>query len=169
VKVGFAILIILLSVSCVTQRKCLEKFPPDIDSVLTIRDTTIYRDTVISRYLPGDTVYSWRYIFDTVEINTEPELYPPDTAFAETDLALAKAWVDVRGRFSKVNVILIQKDTTLQFRLDSALRASDHWERLYITEVHTVPERFIPLWTKILISALVLIILLILLRGILKN
>lgn len=42
--------------SCITQKKCFEKFPPQIitkDSIV-VKDTVIYRDTTIT--LPGDTL-----------------------------------------------------------------------------------------------------------------
>jgi hypothetical protein len=54
------ILFILLAVisfsSCVTQKRCFRKFPPQVitkDSIV-VKDTTIYRDTTIT--LPGDTL-----------------------------------------------------------------------------------------------------------------
>lgn len=61
------ILIILLAVvslnSCITQKRCFQKFPPQVitkDSIV-IKDTTIYRDTTIA--IKGDKVT----IHDTID------------------------------------------------------------------------------------------------------
>lgn len=48
------ILSIFLLTSCVTQRKCAAKFPPQITSTTIIKDSVVYRDTTIT--VPGDTV-----------------------------------------------------------------------------------------------------------------
>lgn len=54
-KYLFIAIIAVLS-GCATQRRCFEKFPPQVitrDSIIQ-KDTTIYRDTAIT--IPGDTV-----------------------------------------------------------------------------------------------------------------
>jgi len=54
-KYLFIAIIAVLS-GCATQRRCFEKFPPQVitkDSIIQ-KDTTIYRDTTIT--IPGDTV-----------------------------------------------------------------------------------------------------------------
>ena len=83
----------LAATSCATQKRCLEKWPPQIDPIDTVvvthvKDTTIYRDTTITIRIPADTVR------DTVKIEAKPKSeYSADTARSETEYAKATAWI----------------------------------------------------------------------------
>lgn len=85
------ILTLICSVSCVTQRRCYEKFPP--------QDTTItWHDTVYFVSLETDTVHSVSYITDTV--------------YASTGTAGGSAWVINDTIYLNV----WQKDTIIEYR-----------------------------------------------------
>lgn len=92
--------------SCVTQRRCVEKFPPitTIDTIETFQiiDTTIYV------HLPADT------IIDSILIESEPG-YVSDIALARGEYGEAKAWISD----SKLRVQLTINDTLIAHRIDS--------------------------------------------------
>ena len=137
--------------SCTTQRKCLRRFPPALDTLITVQtnDSTVYRDTVVYRYLLGEVR------IDSVPIPCPPPpvAYIPDTARAETSLAVAKAYWD----YPSIKLILEQRDSMLAFKLDSVKREyfSERVVTETITQVHEV--KYIPgFWkacTYILIGA----------------
>lgn len=86
---------------CVTQKKCLQKFP-----VQEIHDTLIvYHDTIITVPVLGtDTVYSYGTIHDTV--------------YATSGTAHSVSYVT----HDTLRLYVWQSDTTLKVRLDSAIR-----------------------------------------------
>lgn len=104
------------NVSCATQRKCLQKFPPD-----TVRvTTTVYRDTIVPVYIPRtDTVYKYGHLTDTI--------------FAISGSAGAKVYI-VRDT---IKLFVWQNDTTLQVKLDSVIKEIKVKE----TEIHTIKEK----------------------------
>ena len=116
--------------SCVTQRRCLKKFPPVVRIDTVVQDTTIYRDTTVYRYLPGDTVTK-----DSI-IEVPVELYVPPVT-AETSLARAEAWIQNR----RLQLLLIQKDSLLQFKIDSAVSANSRVEYITETRTHQLPPK----------------------------
>lgn len=158
------IITLFLLASCVTQKKCLEKFPPRTDTIITVRDTTIYKDTIIYIQVEGDTVLKVVRLSDTIFL--PGQVYVPDTAFAETELAFAKSWLDLSPL--QIQLMLFQKDTTLRKKLDSALVKSNHWEQMYIEQTNILPEPFIPLWIKVVMTILSIVTLVLLLKNILK-
>ena len=97
---------------CVTQRTCLQKFPPVVQTI--VKDTTIYRDTVLYIYLPADTVYN----SDTVYVNNEGQSFTLGRIITETGYARAEAWVND----SKLYQVLFHKQSALELRYDSLLR-----------------------------------------------
>ena len=85
------ILLLLLLSSCVTQRRCLEKFP--------VKDTVVYHDTVYQVHVPpADTVIRWGEIHDTV--------------YASSGTASGQAWVTHDTLWLNV----WQRDTVVQYR-----------------------------------------------------
>lgn len=123
---------------CVTQRRCLQKFPPRTDTVtvVEIRDSLVYKDTVIFVRLPGelrtDSVF--------IPCPPPPPAYIPDTARAETSLAIARAWWD----HPNIMLSLTQKDTTIEHRLDSAIKESYHWRNEYTKVTRVISEKYVP-------------------------
>jgi len=122
--VRWILLIILVLNSCTTQKRCLQKFPPIVGVDTIIYTTTVYRDTVILRYLPGDTVFS----HSIEKVPVRAAIRPVE---AETSLAYARAWISEK----RLRLMLIQKDSVFRFKLDSAIRANERIE--YITEIKT--------------------------------
>lgn len=137
-KIAGIILTLILISSCITQKRCLTKYPPIADTVkiTQARDSIILRDTTIYIKIPGES------LTDSIMIPC-PEIinYIAETAFAETPLAKAWAW----WQYPEVRLKLIQKDTTIETRLEEAIREAYHWKSEYnkITKVPD-PVRYIP-------------------------
>ena len=102
----------LFNTSCVTQKACLNKFPPIVNTI--VKDTTIYRDTVLFVYLPADTVRDSVPVY----INSEGNPITLGRIITETDYARAEAWVSD----SKLYQVLFHKQSALELRYDSLLR-----------------------------------------------
>ena len=131
------ILLALTVTSCVTQRKCLQRFPPRSDTLLIVstRDTIIYRDTIIFLEVVGARVW------DSIIIPCPPPKseFIPDTARAETTLAKALAWWD----YPEIHLLLEQKDSIIILR--AALKESRHWQEKYQEITKTLqPIKYVP-------------------------
>lgn len=116
---------------CVTQRRCLVKFPPDTITKIETTHSIEYRDTTIFRTIPGDSVF----VFDTIRlpISGTPLTIPPLTA--RLSLAHSTAWVDN----NRLNLGLWIDSTTLQFKLDSAKATVTDTVRIHTTDIIQVP------------------------------
>jgi hypothetical protein len=127
-----------LSFSCVTQRRCNAKFPPQTsvivkDSIIT-KDTIIYRDKIVPYYIKGDTVFAEKKVPVTVDISP---------VWAQNDYATASAWIEG----SRLKLQLIQKDQVIKIIIDSAFKEVSHWkEKFSSKEVTKIPEpvKYIP-------------------------
>ena len=140
------IVLSLLAAGCVTQRKCLERWPPDI----MYHDTVIYRDTTLYVTLPPDTVHGsdTMLIIDQIAVTI-------DTMVLETDYAIAWAWV----AGSRIHQRLAHKLTVLELRYDSLLQEKVK----VITVTNTIREkpRFNGmLWQIITLAGIILLIIL---------
>ena len=138
---------ILIMSSCVTQRRCLQKFPPTTDTirVTEIRDSIVYKDTTITIHLPGKTVTD--SVFIPVEI---PSTYKPDTVRAVTQLATATAYLSKLGH---LRLDLTQSDTTIYLRLENALKEAYFWRSEYERVKMTPPPvKFVPKVYKIALT-----------------
>ena len=140
-KKAIFILSIVLAVlsSCVTQRRCNYKFPSKNDTIRieTIRDSIVIKDTTIYITLPGEVVH------DSIEIPCPDPgpAYIPKKVTAETSLAKATAW----WSYPVIKLELIQKDTTIEKRLNQALKESYYWKTEYKKIIVTPqPEKHIP-------------------------
>jgi len=140
-----ALLVCFVAFSCVTERRCLWKYPivPEIvkkDSVI-IKDTIIYRDRYIPYYIKGDTQ------FVDKPVPVEKNIIPIRLEL-ENDYAKAKAWVEN----SRLKLQLEQKDQVIEFKLDSADKEVRHWKEKWTNEKQTivVKEKFIPKWVRTL-------------------
>ena len=106
-------LAILTSCSCPKQLVRLQKrcpLPEKRDTVW-IQGETIYRDTVIYRYLPGES--------KTVEVRIPVVRDLPDTSIIlQTTYATALAHL----KKNKLGLELIQHDTVFQFLLEKAIK-----------------------------------------------
>ena len=134
------ILILILGfffASCVTLKRCNKKFPPEVivkDSIV-YKTNTVYKDTTIFIQLPPDTVFSVKDSLVEVYIDKETGLINSDTSVLANDFATAYAWVID----SKLKQMLVQNDSLMEFKLDSAVRVTnDYWEK-YHSEVILKP------------------------------
>jgi hypothetical protein len=141
--------------SCVTQKKCNSKFPPSTETVTIVkeRDSIVYKDTTIFIKLPQE------YMTDSVIIPCPPPAtgFIPDTAYAETSLAFARAWFN----WPNIKLQLTQKDTTIEKRLADAQKESYYWRSEYNkVKIIPPPVKYIPgiyriafwLWIFVILS-----------------
>jgi len=140
------IIAVLLLSSCSMQKWCWEHYPvvPDTITIETMRDSIVYRDTLVTVYISSETV-----VIDSVEIPCPPPLFfRPDTAIAVASFSEARAW------FSYPNIILklTQKDIEIELRIDSAIKEAYYWREKYeqitaVQEVVRIPLVYrIALW-----------------------
>ena len=130
---------LLVLTSCVTQRRCNAKFPPGRDTIKieTTRDSIVYKDTIVYVKIPGERE------IDSIPIPCPPPPsdYIPRRVYAETSLAKASAWWD----YPVIKLELIQKDTTIERRLDNAIKEAYRWKSEY-EKITIMPEqvKYIP-------------------------
>jgi len=127
----------VLSLSC-SRRWCNTRFPPTADTIriTSVRDSIIYRDTTILLEIEGEIQR------DSIPIPC-PEIsdYFPDTARAETSLAKAWAW----WAFPRIQLKLVQKDTTITKKLYNAIKEAHHWRFEYERiKIKPEAEKYIP-------------------------
>ena len=112
-----AVVAIMIAVaSCSPQRRLARLIDhyPDLmprDTVVVVRDTTIYRDTTVYRTVFGGIVH------DSIPIPIEVDL-PYMSLKRAISLAWAEAWVEGRQLDLTVGV----NDSVFEFKLDSAIR-----------------------------------------------
>ena len=124
------VILCIIATSCVTQRACYEKFPPQVG----VKDTVVYRDTVYFFRTDRDTVWAVASWMDTVSV--------------DEGLIIGQAWVARDSIYIKV----VQRDTLIQWR-DSV-----RTEIKEVTKVVTAPPEFsAKLWQYIILAAIVLI------------
>ena len=123
----------LLLYGCNPGRYCERHFPPVHDTtVITHTDSVIqYKDHIVPYYLPPDTVYVYK--IDTLPITVPGKLFLGKTVTASNDFCNAMAWSSIQGRLINTHLLLSEKDTTLQFKLDSAVKTVTYWKSKYTT------------------------------------
>ena len=112
------IFILLLLSGCVTQKRCLDKFPPD--TVTVTHDTTIFKDTMVFRKIKGDTVYIERILYHYMPSEHTPIKRNYEPILLQTALCVARSYI----AGNRIKMSLVQKDSVFQFKLDSAIRAN---------------------------------------------
>ena len=134
------ILLFILSIgylsSCVTLKRCNEKYPPQVitkDSIIYKKGETVYKDTTVYVYLKADTVYQVEQIY--VFKDSATGLFKSDTSELKTSLAESYAWVD-KGLLQH---LLIQNDSIIEYKIDSAIQVTDNKWESYHSEVKTYP------------------------------
>jgi hypothetical protein len=111
------IIAVLMISSCATQNKCDRKFPcTGKDSISVITKTeTIYRDTIIYVYVPGEKVTETKLVYVDANGIMHSDISKLYTSFAES-----WAWVEN----GKLMHELMQKDTTLARHIKNAIKES---------------------------------------------
>lgn len=165
-KLLFISLIILLGLSsCITQKRCNQKFPPTVTVVTN--DSIVYRDSIVEKIvevpiiIKGDTVTKT----ETVYVDGNTGLVNSKPVHAETEFAEATAQV----KDGDLNLTLIQKDTL--FKVQAKAKESYYWKEKYLTEktnsvIREVEDKKIPKFYTIMsyigvISVTILIVYLI--------
>lgn len=104
---------LLILSGCVTQKRCLLKFPPQTD---TIRSSVIeYRDTTVTVSITADTVIKYEDVIMPFDIT---KIKP---AIAETEYARAEAMLLENNSDYKLQLTLQQKSKQIEYRLDSVI------------------------------------------------
>lgn len=140
----YLLLITFLLSSCITSEKCQRRYPPQVttlvkDSIIE-KTSTIYKDSLVYLKLNPDTVTLIQY--EHYSNPDDPTIITIDSISAENRFCVAWSWVDD----SQLGLSLIQKDTLLAFKLDSAIRISNYYRELYHSELNKEVQqiRYIP-------------------------
>ena len=139
------LILFVLACSCTTMDKCNRKYPPvesfEISDSVVTETITVYKDSLIPYKVDPDTVTLFEYIY-VVKDPSRPSLIDIDSIFAENEFSMAFSWV----KQSTLGLSLIQKDTTLEFLLDDAVRETHDWTKLYHSELRKEVKvvRYIP-------------------------
>lgn len=124
--VVFFIVISMVGCSCPKRlTRLMERCPPPVEVDTVYSTLILYRDTIIYREIPGQTIR------DTVKVPVEVEL-PEMSLKSASTLAEATAWI----KDFELGLELIQYDSILEFKLDSAIRVST--DTITFTETETV-------------------------------
>lgn len=118
----------------------------------SIRYVQSYRDTNIYYFILGDTIH------DTTNIYISKGLVNSKPITLENKFSISNAYV----KNSKLYLSLIAKDTTLQIRLDSAIRESKYYRFMYEKNINSkdtiVEVNKTPWYIKSLIVILILLL-----------
>jgi len=126
--------VILILVGCSPQKRLarlLERHPLSTDTVVIVKDTTIWRDTTVFRLIPGDTIYKDTVIAYEIDI-------PYTELITRSTLAEATAWIFNNS----LGLELIQYDSLFEFKLDSAIRVDK--DSVYVEIVREIPVEIKP-------------------------
>jgi len=148
------LLLLIIGTSCVTQKRCNEKFPQVASTI--IKDSIVYRDSIIYKpiivevKIPGDTVTKETIVYlNKGLVNSFPLI-------AETTFAKAIAQVVN----SKLTLNLYQKDTTYNQRYDSVVKEAYYWKERYnskevtkVVEKKVIPKFYI--WMSVIAGILI--------------
>ena len=130
--------------SCATQKRCSMKFPPKVEviqkdsiyEIITFRDTTIYIQLEGKIVTKTDTVYVQNGVILNKEIRGESK-------FATAIAGIAK---------NKLYLRLTDKDTTLEIKLNNAIKMARYFEMKFNTEKKVeYIEKDLTKWQKFLI------------------
>ena len=161
----YILLLALLFTACTPTQRLQRLYtrhpylvPTDsVKIVTTIRDTVIYRDTIINLYLPSDTLF----VQDTVLIidvfdNPVDGKVSSDTLRLESRMARAWSWV----LDNELNLQLADKDTTLPIRLENAIKEIQRLEKTIEEKNTIITKKQIPkfymimAWVGVVLSLL---------------
>lgn len=139
---------ILLLSGCVTQERCLEKFPPQefVRDSIVYKTKVEYKDTTIYKELPADTqrvevpITVRVPIHDSVFVNIPINV---DTSFVETDYAMAFGWINN----SRLGLEIMNKPKAFEFNLQNKL--TDRYKEHNKHEKEVIEVEVIPLFYKI--------------------
>lgn len=131
-KVLFILTLVILASCSPTKRlaRLLERHPqPEKRDTLYIPGETIYRDTTVYKYLPGEVSVESTYIDVPISI--------PDT-FIEASTSAADAIAYLQDNV--LGLQLIQFDTVIQWKIDSALVYHTDTIKVNVEKIVTVEK-----------------------------
>jgi len=129
-------LIALIFSSCVTQKRCSKKYPPQvshrIDSIYIYKEIIKWKDTVIYKDLPPVTVQKFVDVKDTLKLIG--------------NYSKALSWV------SAGKILGSLKEGIRPVKIEYKIKEVEVIKEVVRTEykVEVVTKRFVPLWVKIL-------------------
>jgi hypothetical protein len=141
------IISLLFFSGCITQDKCLQRFPPEVKETITIvtETVTVTRDTVIYVQLEPEMIYQT----DTVKIDVLTGLIQSERSHLETSLA----WSVAQVQNSKLHHELHQKDTLIEFKLQNAITEIERLQKELREKVTTIEvPRKLTAWQKLLMG-----------------
>lgn len=144
--------------SCVTQKRCFEKFPPQVVTVVEYDTIVTYKSDTIQIHVKGDTVV----VTDTLIVPADGEPFSADTIRAEVKYAFAGAWVSN----GLLGLMLVQRDTMIVAERDSLISQISYYKKLYEQVIVEKPVNKVPWYYRILpfvVVALLLLLTLVLL------
>ena len=141
-KTTVFILLILLISGCVTQKKCSQRFPPQIltkDSIVYSSDTIKIKtvDTVYIK-LSRDTIFDTKYVY----IDRKTGLSYTDTSRLQNDFCISIAGVMYGELFHE----LITKDSLIMFTYDQYHTMVTTLQERYKTETQIIKENYVTGW-----------------------
>ena len=125
------ILVAVLFSSCLTQRRCAEKFPPQIVTETETVKEIVYRDTTIYIHVPADTVY----LTDTMYIYVTSQGYQTRLSELHTDLSWSTAQV-VDGRLRHE---IFQKEMEIERVIKNAIQDNSTNTVTTVVKTHEIP------------------------------
>jgi hypothetical protein len=154
-KIAAFLLSAIALTTCVTQRRCFEKFPPQVGTIVEYDTIVEYRVDTIELKIQGDTVYA----IDTLYVDVQGKPYSHGVIRADAEYAYSTAWA-IGG---KMYLQLIQKDTLIRQERDSMIASVNYYKTLYETSVITNNVKKIPLIYRVLPFIVIILCLLLIL------
>jgi len=139
-KLIFLLAMVLLS-GCITEKRCSRKFPPVtiIKDSISVKETTIFRDTTVFVLLPKDTIkYS-----DTVYIKNNVCFMP--AKYLKNGIISAQAEV----QNSRLNLSAWINDSGIFYTLNDVVRESQRWEFMYHSQQVVKEVNRLSRWQKV--------------------
>ncbi len=144
-------ILLVLVTSCISQKKCLERFPPIIvHDTLYGPGTVFFGDTIIYVEIPGDTAFvespwldntRWTDDFTSLALEGITVSHNIEQIRADVPFAYSLAWVEN----NTFKMQLIQKDSILAIVLDSIKQFSTDTIRIEVKEIvekEVVPKKY---------------------------
>lgn len=134
------ILLAMFSVSCVTQKTCNKKYPPQVTIItkdsIVVKDSVVYKLIDVPVYIKGDTIVK----SDTIILKDGNNLINSEPIYVETKFAKAIAQI----KDSNINLKLIQKDTLFQVQI--LAKEAFYWKEKYNKEVNkeVITKKYVP-------------------------
>ena len=140
------ILTVVMFSSCLTQKRCAERFPPQIVTKTETITEIVYRDTTIYVPIPGETVY------DSIPVPIPcPDLPEFDLSkyvmSKETQFAKAEAWLTFSLEAGlQMHLLLEQKEQEIEHTIENAIRENSTHTTTTVDVIHEVP--YVTWWHK---------------------